>query len=54
MLKKITLVLLAVLALGVGFVAVKFLLPFYTVLDKAGPDSAPRDLALQDDSRLEA
>jgi len=54
MLKKITLVVLAVLALGVGFIAVKFFIPLYTVLDKAGPGSAPRDLALQDDSRLEA
>ena len=54
MLKKITLVVLAVLALGVGFIAVKFFVPMYTVLDKAGPGSAPRDLALQDDSRVEA
>ena len=37
MLKKISLVLSAVLALGVGFIAVKFLVPMYTVLDKAGP-----------------
>ena len=54
MLKKITLVLLAVLALGAGFIAVKFIIPLYAVLDKAGPGSAPRDLALQDDSRVEA
>ena len=54
MLKKITLVVLAVLALGVGFIAVKFIFPLYIVLDKAGPGSAPRDLALQDDSRVEA
>ena len=54
MLKKITLVVLAVLALGVGFIAVKFIIPLYTILDKAGPGSAPRDLALQDDSRVEA
>ena len=54
MLKKITLVVLAVLVLGVGFIAVKFLFPLYTALDKAGPGSAPRDLALQDDSRVEA
>ena len=54
MLKKITLVAFAVLALGVGFIAVKFLIPMYTALDKAGPGSAPRDLALQDDSRVEA
>ena len=54
MLKKITLVVLAVLALGVGFIAVKFFVPMYNVLDKAGPGSAPRDLALQDDSRVEA
>ena len=54
MLKKITLLVLAVLALGVGFIAVKFFVPMYSVLDKAGPGSAPRDLALQDDSRVEA
>ena len=54
MLKKIALVVLAVLALGVGFIAVKFIIPLYTALDKAGPGSAPRDLALQDDSRVEA
>ena len=54
MLKKISLVLSAVLALGVGFIAVKYLIPMYTVLDKAGPGSAPRDLALQDDSRVRA
>ena len=54
MLKKISLVLLIVLALGAGFIAVKFLIPMYAVLDKAGPGSAPRDLALQDDSKIEA
>ena len=54
MLKKIALGVLAVLTLSVGFVAVKFIIPLYTVLDKVGPGSAPRDLALQDDSRLEA
>jgi len=54
MLKKIALGVLAVLTLSVGFVAVKFIIPLYTVLDKVGPGSAPRDLALQDDSRIEA
>jgi len=54
MLKKIALVLLAVLTLSVGFVAVKFIIPMYTALDMVGPGSAPRDLALQDDSRVEA
>ena len=54
MLKKIALVLLAVLTLSVGFVAVKFIIPMYTALDVVGPGSAPRDLALQDDSRVEA
>jgi len=54
MLKKITLVAFAVLALGVGFIAVRFLIPMYTVLDKVGPGSAPRDLALQNDNRVEA
>ena len=46
--------MLVAFVLGVGFVAVKFLIPLYTVLDKAGPGSAPRDLALQDDSRVKA
>ena len=53
MLKKIALVVLAVLTLSGGFAAVKFIIPMYTVLDKLGPGSAPRDLALQDDSRVE-
>ena len=54
MLKKFTLAVLVAFALGIGFIAVKFFIPLYTVLDKAGPGSAPRDLALQDDSRVEA
>ena len=37
MLKKISLVVLIVLTLSGGFVAVKFIIPMYTVLDKAGP-----------------
>ena len=36
MLKKIALVLLAVLTLSVGFVAVKFIIPMYTALDSGG------------------
>ena len=38
MLKKIALVVLAVLTLSGGFVAVKFIIPMYTVLDKVGPE----------------
>ena len=54
MFKKIALAMLVVLALGIGFIAVKFVIPMVTVLDKAGPGSAPRDLALQDDSKVAA
>ena len=41
MLKKFTLAVLVAFVLGVGFVAVKFLIPLYTVLDKVGPGGAP-------------
>ena len=52
MFKKLAMAVLAVLALGIGVVAVKFVIPMVTVLDKAGPGSAPRDRALQDDSKV--
>ena len=54
MLKKFALGAFVVLALGVGVAAVKFLIPMYTVLDKVGPGTAPRDLAQQDDSKVVA
>lgn len=41
MLKKFTLAVLVAFVLGVGFVAVKFLIPLYTLLDKAGPGREP-------------
>ena len=43
MLKKLSLSVLAVLLLGGGVVAVKFVIPMYAVLDKVGPGTAPRD-----------
>ena len=52
--KKILLVVLVVLTLGTGFVAVRFVIPLYSVLDKVGPGSVPRDFALQDENRLTA
>jgi len=52
MLKKLSLGALVVLFLGIGVVAVKFVIPMFTVLDKVGPGTAPRDLALQDDNKV--
>ena len=48
MLKKFALGAFVVLALGVGVVAVGY----HVILDKIGPDSTPRDFALQDDSKV--
>ena len=42
---KIALVVFAVLTLSGGFVAVKFIIPMYTVLDKGGAWQCTRDLA---------
>ena len=54
MLKKFFLAVLIALVLLTGFIAVKFLFPMAKVLDRVGPGTAPRDLALQDDSRVVA
>ena len=50
MLKKLGVVTLIILLLGIGLVAVGY----HVVLDKIGPDSVPRDVALQDDSKVVA
>jgi hypothetical protein len=56
MLKKIVLgvlVLILVLALVVtGYALVKFVIPLQSAADKYGPDTAARDYALQDNSKL--
>ncbi|MDB2376564.1 DUF3604 domain-containing protein [Luminiphilus sp.] len=48
MLKKLGLVTLIILLLGIGLVAVGY----HLILDKVGPNSVPRDVALQDDSKV--
>ena len=40
------------LLLAVGFVSVKFILPLQKSAEKNGPDTAPRDFALQTDAAL--
>jgi hypothetical protein len=52
MFKKIGIGLLLVLLMGMGYVWVKFLGPIQTSADRAGPDTAPRDFALQENSKL--
>ena len=52
MLKKISLGIVVLLLAAVGFVTVKFLLPIQASADKFGPDTAARDYALQDDSKV--
>ncbi|MFT6758054.1 MAG: hypothetical protein ACJA0M_001940, partial [Chitinophagales bacterium] len=52
MFKKIGIGLLVLLLVGMGYVWFKFLGPIQTSADRAGPDTAPRDFALQDNSKL--
>ena len=52
MLKKIGLGFVILLLAVVGFVWVKLLIPFQASADQNGPDTAARDYALQDDSKL--
>ena len=52
MLKKIGLGILVLLLAAFGFVWVKFLGPLQASADRNGPETAPRDYALQDNSRL--
>jgi hypothetical protein len=52
MLKKIAVSMFVILFLGLGYITVKVLLPLQASADKHGPDTAARDYALQDNSRL--
>lgn len=52
MFKKIGLGVLVLLLAGIGFVWVKYVMPMQASLDKVTPDTAPRDYALQDESRI--
>ena len=52
MLKKIGLGIVVLLLVGIGFIWIKFLLPLQQSADRNGPETAARDYALQDDSRL--
>lgn len=52
MFKKIGLGVLVLLLLAIGVVWVKLLMPLQESADKYGPDTAARDFALQDDSKL--
>jgi hypothetical protein len=52
MFKKIGLGIVILLLTAIGFVWVKFLLPLQASADRNGPATAPRDYALQDDSKL--
>jgi len=52
MFKKISLAIVILLFAAAGYVAVKFVLPIQIAADKFGPDTAARDYALQDDSKV--
>ena len=52
MFKKIGLAVVVLLLAAFGFVWVKLLMPLQASADKNGPDTAARDYALQDDSKL--
>ncbi len=52
MFKKIGLGAVVLLLAGIGFVWVKFIGPLQEGADKYGPATAPRDAALQDDSKV--
>lgn len=53
MLKKIGLGVLLLLLVAIGFVVFRFVLPLQAIADRSGPDTAPRDYALQDNSGLD-
>jgi hypothetical protein len=53
MLKKIVFSFLVVLLVATGFVWVKFIGPLQDGADRFGPATAPRDAALQDDSKID-
>jgi Protein of unknown function (DUF3604) len=52
MFKKIGLGIVVLLLAGIGFVWIKFLLPLQQSADTNGPETAPRDYALQDNNAL--
>lgn len=52
MLKKIAIGIAAIILVATGYVVVKFGLPIQAGADKFGPETAARDYALQDDSKL--
>jgi hypothetical protein len=52
MFKKIGLGVVVLMLMAIGFVWVKLLMPLQASADKNGPDTAARDYALQDDSKL--
>ncbi len=52
MFKKIGLGIVVLLLAAIDFVWVKLLMPLQASADKNGPDTAARDYALQDNSKL--
>jgi hypothetical protein len=52
MFKKIGLGVVVLMLMAIGFVWVKLLMPLQASADKNGPETAARDYALQDDSKL--
>ncbi len=52
MFKKISLGIVVLLLAAIGFIWIKWLMPIQVAGDKFGPDTAARDYALQDDSRV--
>jgi len=52
MFKKIGIGVLVLLLAGIGFVWFKFGMPMQARLDKVTPDTAARDYALQDESKV--
>lgn len=53
MAKKIGLGVALVLLVAIGFVLFKYVLPLRAAADRSGPETAARDFALQDNSRLD-
>ncbi|MBT7720285.1 MAG: DUF3604 domain-containing protein, partial [Halieaceae bacterium] len=52
MFKKIGLGIVVLLLAAIGFVWIKFLIPLQASADKNGPETAAREYALQDNSKL--
>jgi hypothetical protein len=53
MLKKLGLSILALLLIAIGYSWIKILMPLQASADRNGPDTAARDYAFQDDSKLD-